>query len=65
MIRRWVVTYHAHRGWYRRLSVRRAQRHGDVVIDGGVEGTLKRCPECGGTGFLHHPTVMPPKVAPR
>lgn len=39
-------------------------RFGHRVKDGGIMGTLVRCHECGGSGELHRPDVMPEPVEP-
>jgi hypothetical protein len=54
VIVRYVVHIEGHRGYWPRLSIRRAPRHGDRTMNGGQPGTLVRCPECG-EGFLHRP----------
>ncbi len=57
MIKRYILHIEAHRNVFRyrpRISFKRAPRHGDRVVDGGVPGTLKLCPECQ-EGFLHEP----------
>jgi hypothetical protein len=64
MINRYVIHIGAHRGYWPRLSIRRAPRHGDRVIDGGEPGTLVRCRDCDGTGFLHHPDRLPTSAMP-
>lgn len=51
MIRRWILHVEAHRGYRPRISLRRAPRAGDRVVDGGEPGILVRCQECG-EGFL-------------
>lgn len=43
-----------HPGYRPRLSIRRAPRPGDEVVDGGVVGVLVRCGECG-DGLLFEP----------
>lgn len=45
---RWVLHVEKHPGYRWRVRLRRAPRQGDVT----PEGTLARCPECGGDGFL-------------
>ncbi|MFY1595458.1 hypothetical protein [Micromonospora sp. WMMD737] len=42
-----------------------APRAGDRVEDGGLMGTLVRCPECGGGGLLHKPDHYPTGPAPQ
>lgn len=37
---------------------------GDRVEDGGVMGTLIRCPQCSGDGLLHQPDELPPTAEP-
>jgi hypothetical protein len=54
MIARYVLHIEAHRGYRPRLSLRRAPQPGDRVTDGGIPGTLVRCPQCG-EGMLHAP----------
>lgn len=55
MIVRLVVHVEWHRGYWPRLSVRRAPKHGDR----GREGRLMRCPLCSGDGFLVRPHTHP------
>lgn len=40
-------------------------RPGDRVEDGGLMGTLVRCPECGGSGLLHKPDHLPESAEPK
>lgn len=57
MIKRWTIHFEYHWGYWPRFSIRRNPRHGDRVVDGGVPGTLKRCPTCQ-DGFLHEPDLI-------
>lgn len=59
MIKRYILHIEAHKWRVPRISFKRAPKHGDRVMDGGVMGTLKLCPECQ-EGFLHEPD--PPRV---
>src|SRR3954467_14874548 len=59
MIKRYILHIEAHKWHLPRISFKRAPKHGDRVMDGGVMGTLKLCPECQ-EGFLHEPD--PPRV---
>lgn len=54
MIKRYILHIEFHWGYCPRISIKRAPRHGDRVVDGGVLGTLQRCPTCQ-EGFLHEP----------
>ncbi len=60
MIERWILHVEFHWGYRPRVSLRRAPRSGDRVVDGGVPGTLERCALCG-EGFLHVPD---PRIVP-
>lgn len=55
MIARYLLHLEAHRGHRPRLSLRRAPRPGDRVVDGGIPGTLAACEPCSGEGFLVEP----------
>lgn len=55
MIARYVLHLEAHRGRLPRVSLRRAPRHGDRVVDGGIPGTLVACEPCSAEGFLVEP----------
>lgn len=54
MIKSYILHIEAHRNRLPRISFKRAPQHGDRVVDGGIPGTLKLCPECQ-EGFLHQP----------
>lgn len=67
MIKRYVLHIEAHRNVFRyrpRISFKRAPRHGDRVVDGGILGTLKLCPLCQ-EGFLHEPDPRPSWARPK
>lgn len=68
MIKRYVLHIEAHRRRLPRISFKRAPRPGDRVVDGGIPGTLRRCPTCQ-EGFLHEPDPRPvysrPKPSPK
>lgn len=51
MIARWVLHVEAHWGYRPHISIRRAPRSGDVVMNGGERCVLERCQHCG-EGFL-------------
>jgi hypothetical protein len=55
VIARFVLHLEAHRGYWPRVSFRRAPRPGDRVVDGGEPGILVACRECSGQGLLHAP----------
>lgn len=57
MIKRWTIHLEFHRGYWPKFYIRPNPRHGDRVVDGGVLGTLKRCPTCQ-DGFLHDPDLV-------
>ena len=56
MIVRYLLHVEAHWGYLPRVSVHRAPRSGDRVVNGGDPGTLVRCKHCG-EGFLHQPAA--------
>lgn len=62
MIKRYILHIEFHRGYRPHISFRRVPQPGDRVLDGGVMGTLKRCPTCT-DGLLHSPDERPKKSA--
>lgn len=59
MIRRYILHLEWNRGYRPRVSLRRAPRGGDRVMDGGEPGQLMCCHECGSTGFMFRPDRQP------
>lgn len=53
MIKRWILHFEFHWGYWPRISIKRVPRPGDWVFDGGEWGQLVACRECGGDGLLH------------
>lgn len=65
MIRRYLLHLEAHRGYRPRVSLRRAPRSGDRVVDGGLPGRLTGCDGCSSVGLLFVPDQPPaPTPAP-
>lgn len=59
MIKRYILHIEFHWGYRPHISLRRAPRHGDRVVDGGEMGTLEACDKCSTVGFLHRADVDP------
>jgi hypothetical protein len=53
VIKRYILHFEFHKGYWPIISFRRVPKHGDRVEDGGVMGTLIACKACSGVGLLH------------
>jgi hypothetical protein len=62
-IRRYVVHAEWHPGYRPRLSIRRAPRAGDRVMNGDEPSTLVPCRDCGTVGFFADP-IEPRATSP-
>lgn len=59
MIRRYVLHLEFHLGYRPRVSLRRAPRPGDEVVEMGVTGVLVPCTTCSTQGLLFQPDEGP------
>jgi hypothetical protein len=59
MIKRYILHFEFHWGYWPKISIKRVRRPGEWVHDGGEWGKLVACRECSGQGVLHQ---VPSKV---
>lgn len=50
--RKLILHFEVHRGYRPRLSAKLEPKLGARAYDGGLTGTLLRCPACSGDGYL-------------